>query len=261
VSMPLLEHLSAVAERLLAAPHWLLGLDYDGTLTPLAETPAAAILAFEMRELLQMFAGRIGLSTAIVSGRGLDDLRSMVGIDRLIYAGNHGCEISGPGIEFVDAVAAEKQEALAVLSELIIQSLQGIAGAFVENKELTLTIHYRLVAPELIPEVRRVVEKTLEADVHDFRLTRGTLAHEVRPPTKWNKGKAVDLIRRSACIRHPLTLYLGDDHTDEDAFEALHDDITVKVGGDPTTTKARYHLENPDRVATFLRWLERMSAK
>jgi trehalose 6-phosphate phosphatase len=261
VSVPLFDHLDAIASRLNASSHWLLGSDYDGTLTPLVGHPSRAKLSPAMRDLLHALARRATVSMAIVSGRALTDLQSMVAIERLIYAGNHGLEIHGPGLRYVDLVAVEKREATSNLAQILARKLQRIAGVFVENKGLTLTVHYRLAAPYLIPEVHRIVERVFVNDTRGFLMTHGKMALELRPTPHWNKGNAIDWIRTRPHLPNPLTLFLGDDQTDEDAFHALHDGITIRVGGDVESTKAQYHVESPTSVSTFLHWLNQVAGR
>jgi trehalose 6-phosphate phosphatase len=115
-TQPLLEHLPAIAKSLHRAPHILLFLDFDGTLAPIVEDPGMARMPTDTREALSLIALDPKISLAIISGRALSDLRLRVGLDNLIYAGNHGLEISGPGLAFIEPVAAERLKALGELS-------------------------------------------------------------------------------------------------------------------------------------------------
>ena len=69
-------------------------LDYDGTLTPIVRRPEDAELSQSMRQIIGRLAEHCPV--AIVSGRDLQDVRSVVGVDRLYYAGSHGFDIDGP---------------------------------------------------------------------------------------------------------------------------------------------------------------------
>src|SRR5882724_11963636 len=89
-----------VAERILAAPHHLLALDYDGTLTPIVEDPTQAILPMPTKQIIEALSRRGDTAVAIVSGRAHADVEELVGIPNLIYASNHGMEIGGPGMSF-----------------------------------------------------------------------------------------------------------------------------------------------------------------
>jgi trehalose 6-phosphate phosphatase len=104
--LPFLDHLPEIAARLRAAPHILLFLDFDGTLAPIVQDPSLAQMSSGVREALVRLAGSPKVSLTMISGRALWDLRLRVGLENLIYAGNHGLEISGPGMDFVEPVAA-----------------------------------------------------------------------------------------------------------------------------------------------------------
>jgi trehalose-phosphatase len=244
-----------VGEQITRAPHLLLCLDYDGTLTPIVEAPATAHLSPSVERVLRSLAGHERVSLAVISGRERADLQAHVGIPGLIYAGNHGLEISGPGCLFVEPTAAACCEALKALAADLAKNLQHIPGAFVEDKGLTLSVHYRRVAAADCQEVGRLVHATLARSKLPFRLSTGDKVHEVRPPVDWNKGSAVGWIKEQLGKPEALVIYLGDDMTDEDAFAVLAEAITVKVG-DASETAAHYRLEGPAEVQRFLEWLE-----
>ena len=88
-----------------AAPHLLLLSDYDGTLTPIVSRPEEAILSPEVRDKLCALTQKPTSSVGILSGRSLSELKSMVAIEGIYYAGNHGLEIEGPGLKFVSQPA------------------------------------------------------------------------------------------------------------------------------------------------------------
>jgi trehalose-phosphatase len=104
--------IQAVAEHTTRAPHLLLGLDYDGTLTPIVEDPSRALLKAPTRHLLESMARRNDMDIAIISGRALGDLQKLVSVPNVIYAGNHGMEIRGPAFSFVEPAANAVTQAL-----------------------------------------------------------------------------------------------------------------------------------------------------
>jgi trehalose-phosphatase len=231
-------------------------LDFDGTLTPYVEDPATASLSPHMQRVLRSLAAQPRISLALISGRSRADVQARVNLPDLIYAGNHGLEISGPGCLFVEPTAAACCEALQALAADLARQVQPIPGAWVEDKGLTLSVHYRRVTAADVPEVRRLVDATLASGNHPFHLTPGNLVYEIRPRVAWNKGTAVGWIKEQLGKPDALVIYLGDDRTDEDAFAVLGEDITVKVG-DGSATAARYQLAGPAEVRRFLEWLER----
>jgi trehalose-phosphatase len=80
---------------------------------------------------------------------------------------------------------------------------------------------------------------------------------EVRPHVDWHKGSAMSWIVGKLGKQNTLTIFVGDDRTDEDAFRSLGDGITFKVG-EPGGTSAHYHLDGPASVRGFLNWLAKV---
>jgi trehalose-phosphatase len=254
MSRPLLENLPEIGERLSAAPHVLLFADFDGTLTPIAEHPSLAYLAGDMKTLLEQLSRQSKITLAIICGRALTDLQARVGIAGLIYAGNHGLEICGPGFHFIDPEAAAQREALRQLSEKMAARMQAVAGAYVENKGLTASIHFREVADRQVDEVIRAVRAAVSPRQRQWQLTIGKMVYEIKPRVDWHKGAALHWIKDRVGKSQAQMIYLGDDFTDEDAFAALPDGITVKVGH-AEETLAKFHVANPAEAQQFLRWL------
>ena len=110
---PLFDHLSNIESRLRASRGVLLFLDFDGTLTPIVEIPYQAVLHPATRLLLERLSQNAPRSVIIVSGRALGDIRERVGLANLTYAGNHGLEICGDGLHFVEPIAVQRIKMLA----------------------------------------------------------------------------------------------------------------------------------------------------
>ncbi|MGH7597174.1 MAG: trehalose-phosphatase [bacterium] len=254
MSRPLLEKLSEIRELLDAAPHVLLFTDFDGTLTPIAEHPSLAHLSAETKTLLEQLSRQSKITLTVVSGRALADIQTRVGIAGLVYAGNHGLEICGPGFHFIDPEAAAQREALRQLSEKMFARLQAVAGAYVENKGLTVSIHFREVADRQVDDVIRAVRAAVSPRQRQWQLTIGKMVYEIKPRVDWHKGAALHWIKDRVGKPKAIAIYLGDDFTDEDAFAALPDGITVKVGH-AEETLAKFHVANPAEVQQFLQWL------
>ncbi len=248
--------LKGVGERILASPHVLLALDYDGTLTPIVNDPQDAWLAPSVRNLLGALSRRSDSDVAIVSGRAHGDLQNRVGMPHLIYASNHGSEITGPGMLFIDPGAQAAAQTLHEMALQLADRLRPIAGAAVEDKGLTLSIHHRRVAPVDIEEVWRAVLQAVEPVSDRFHITPGLQVYEVRPRVRWDKGAAVAWIKEHLGKNDSLVIYIGDDATDEDAFVALGSNaITIKVGNSATATAARFFVPSPAEVHDFLTWV------
>ncbi|OFV85016.1 MAG: trehalose-phosphatase [Acidobacteria bacterium RBG_16_64_8] len=231
-------------------------LDLDGTLAPFAPRPELVHLSARVRDALVRAARRH--LVCVVSGRSLADLKDKVCIDTIYYAADHGHRIAGPpasGID-VEIEGAKEGTMLAAATELE-RRLQHVAGVVIEVKEVTLSVHYRLVAEEERPLVRRAVADAARA-FPDLRPTEGKLVCELRPAGTWNKGRAIlwllERLGRGKSDTYPICL--GDDVTDEDMFRAVADwGIPVIVGDPARPTRARYRLGDGDEVAAFLEWL------
>jgi trehalose-phosphatase len=257
MAQPLFDATREVADRIQQAPHVLLCLDYDGTLTRFVVNPLAANLSQHVERVLLALTEQEGVSVALVSGRDRCDLQARVAIPGIYYAGNHGLEISGPGCLFVEPTAASHSGALQELAAELDKRLQAIPGALVEYKGLTISVHYRAVAADAWDEVRREVHGALANAAHPFVLTTGEKVYEIRPRVYWTKGTAVNWIRERLGKPDVLAIYVGDDISDEDSFAALPEGITVKVG-QGSDTAARYSLEGPAEVRKFLEWIEEL---
>jgi trehalose 6-phosphate phosphatase len=236
----------------------LLGLDFDGTLTPLRARPDEVMLAEPVRARLARLSASRRLTVMIVSGRSLPDLVEKVGLPGLIYAGNHGLEIQGPGLDFVEPTATALVPRLEQVTDDLRTRLAGLSGTLVEAKRLTTSVHYRNVAPGRWNDVALIVQEAVARDPARFVARAGRRVWEIRPRVSWHKGHALNWARQHLEEdANPLIFFLGDDRTDEDAFASLPDGITVKVGAPWMPTRARYRLLSPDSVYAFLEWLER----
>jgi trehalose 6-phosphate phosphatase len=243
-----------------AAPYVLLFFDYDGTLTPIVSRPEEAVLAEGVRGLLRALAGKSKISLGIISGRSLVEIKAMVGVAGIYYAGNHGLEIEGPDLKYISREAEAARTLLKDLAGKLAVALENISGIIVEDKGLSLSVHYRLVKAgeeKTVAEIFHGVTK-FPLEEGKIRLTTGKKVFEVRPPIDWNKGKAVGSIageiKAVLNLQRALTVYLGDDNTDEDAFKVLHppEGWGIYVGGENMSSAAGYYLDSPAEVAEFL---------
>jgi trehalose 6-phosphate phosphatase len=258
----LMESLPELARKIDLAKHVVVGLDFDGTLAPLQSQPDAVTLSEPVRSVLSRLASLPRVTPMIVSGRRLTDVAARVGLPDLIYAGNHGLEIRGPGLNFVEPTAAATEQRLHKVTENLRARLSDVPGVFVEAKGFTTSVHYRNVRPEHRDELARIVRESVDADATKLVLFTGHAIWEIRPRVSWHKGHAlVWTMQQLGIAASSLVFFLGDDRTDEDAFAALPDGITVKVGSPGTPTEARYWLPDPDAVRAFLVWLEEQLAR
>lgn len=176
-------------------------LDVDGVLAPIVDRPEDARVPDETREELRRLAGRYGL-VACVSGRTSTSARVIVGLDELVYVGEHGLELDR------DAPLWRSQ----------LRAFADSVDWPVEDKGLSISFHYRNVVDQEAAErtLREVAERAQGVGLVP-RFGRKVL--EVRPPVEANKGTAVRYLLEQRGLRRAL--YAGDDTTDLDAFRAL----------------------------------------
>lgn len=228
-------------------------LDYDGTLTPIVPRPEDAIMSDAMRKTVLDLSRKCTLG--IVSGRELKDVKGLVKLDEIIYAGDHGFNIDAPGAKGEKYTPAEKfLPAIAQAAEAVEADVTAIPGAWVEKKTFTLSIHYRQTPEEFEADVEKLV--TRQAKDLGLRLTSGKKVFEMRPNIDWHKGKAMHWLREKLGVDNAFTIYIGDDTTDEDAFKALDENgLGILVADKPMDTAAKAILDSPDDVERFLREL------
>ena len=242
-------------ERALEGRRAAVFLDYDGTLTPIVDTPAQAVLSEGMRATVR----RLGdcCVTAVVSGRAREDVQERVRLDNLFYAGTHGFDIVGPaGSGIHHQVGQEFLSTMAELHGRLRDALSEVPGLLLETKGHSVAVHYRLAAEDAVSEIEAVVDGLLPSSPR-LRKTHGKKVFEIRPRFDWNKGKAVEWILGALGIDR-LPLYLGDDTTDEDGFRAVAGGgFGIVVADAPRPTAAGYRLHDDAEVGEFLQRLER----
>lgn len=235
--------------------------DFDGTLSEIVNEPAAAALVDGAADALEALASLYPV--AVLSGRDLADIRERVGIPGLWYAGSHGFEMVSPdGVHHSNESAAQSIPILTNAAAELTEELSAISGVSVEHKRYAVAVHYRNAAPE--------AAGTVTAAVHDvgrrngLKVTSGRKVVELRPQVDWDKGKTLEWIIAQAAGQEPvLPIFIGDDLTDEDAFDSvLHDGVGIVVrhteDGDRATA-ARYCLDDPHRVREFIAKLSQPS--
>jgi trehalose 6-phosphate phosphatase len=213
--------LDACLTALAAAPaRGALFCDIDGTLSPIAPTPAEAIVPAETRDLLVRLGARLGL-LAFVTGRALEDGRRMIDVPGAAYVGTHGLEVrAADGSALTEPQAERYVTAIQQVTERAALDLDCEAlGVVLENKRLVLAIHYRL-APDPAATRHAILTQVVEpARAQGLAIGTGHFAFEVKPPLPFSKGSA---IRRLLATADPAAAMMcGDDLTDITAFQAL----------------------------------------
>lgn len=250
----LFDNFNAVAPRIADASHIALFLDFDGTLSRIVPVPEEAEIDPAVSSSLKTLTDRSDFSIAIISGRALADVRDRVGLKNAIYAGNHGLEIESGDLRFREPEAEALRRELRALSLQLKLALCETDGLEIEDKGLTLSVHFRRVPEPLHEWVRGVTCSTVGRS-RSFCIREGNMVLEVFPRVDWHKGRAVKWIASQALPSAPLLIYIGDDITDEDAFVAIPEGITIRVGGS-SDTAAQYRLPDVAAVGLFLQWLD-----
>jgi trehalose-phosphatase len=236
-----------IQRRIAQAARVFLFLDFDGTLAPIAPTPSLAAMPEGLRAVLQNLCERRDVVAAVVSGRALDDLIRKVGLP-VIYAGNHGLEIRGMGLEYAVPVSAKAAQQLRDCCEVLRVLLEPVTGAWIEDKQQTISVHFRQVARFRLPPLEGLVRATV-MEYPELRVRGGQEGLEIRPNIAWNKGYAARWILRQMGGNETGAICLGDDYTDEDMFHELQRGITVTIGDrSPTQSQssAQYWLAETD---------------
>jgi trehalose-phosphatase len=233
-------------------------LDIDGTLAPIAPRPELAVVPEGTRSTIQALVAQPGVAVGLVSGRAATDAWRIVGVEGLWVIGNHGAELLRPDGEIeVDPAVARFAGAMARTAAALAPVVAGVDGAILENKRWTLSVHYRAVAPAMVPMLYAAVGNIAEHE--GLSVKDGKKVIEVRPPVSVDKGTAVVALARRLGALAPgaSLLFAGDDVTDEDAFRALRETapsaITIQVAPDGNgPSQAKYRVDDPAAMSALL---------
>jgi len=242
----------------IAGRHIMLFLDYDGTLTPIVDTPDKAGISEETKSLLRDLSESPWCRLAIISGRAIKDVRAKVGLKEVVYSGNHGLEIIGPQICFTAPVSTSYKIILERIKDTLKKRLSGVKGALIEDKGMSFSLHYRLVDKKKIALVKTVFHETTAAELvrRKINIKAGEMVLEVTPATENDKGKVVLWLLAREQFRKGekqiLPIYIGDDLTDEDAFKALKNKGLTVLVGKKASSQAKYYLKDTKEVRKFL---------
>lgn len=218
---PVADVAARILEVLAHAPSALLS-DFDGTLSPIAPTPESAFLHPDLVHILPVLDAKEPLF-GIITGRAVADARHKVGMDGMLVVGNHGLEWFDGGEYRAHPAGLAAEQAIVDALAGIEEDLRGLdrdlTGIVFENKRLSASIHYRLVAdPETFDAPLAAITQR-HADALGLRMTTGKMMVELRPRAQVSKGSAVEEIVATHGLRGAV--FLGDDVTDVDAFRAI----------------------------------------
>ena len=255
--------------------------DFDGTLSEFVPDMETAAIHPAALPPLRRLASRLPL-TAVMSGRAALDLRRRIGIDGVVYVGNHGAE------QIVDGVLTETSgaESAEYLLQEILETLAQIAadpGLTLENKRYSASLHYRRAEDKAgvierlqsaLPDISdmfnasRINANPISANpnIGEFELFWGNNLIEIRRRNSVNKGVALD--RLLDAYRPEYVIFMGDDTTDADALRALRErkawgaiggfGVAVIQDGTPASVlqSADYSIDGVPDAARFLAMLD-----
>ncbi|KAH7287993.1 hypothetical protein KP509_31G006400 [Ceratopteris richardii] len=234
----------------------------------------------EMRTTVKEVAANF--PTAIITGRRRDKVYEFVHLPELYYAGSHGMDIMGPakgcngykadGLQAKDSKGNEvvlfqpASEYLSLMDEvcsILKERSKKFPGARVDHNKYCATLHFRCVSEEDWLALAQEVQTLLKA-YPELTLTQGRKVLELRPAIEWHKGKALEFLIEALGLSDPskvFPIYIGDDRTDEDAFQTLKKlgfSCSILVSTVSKDTCAAYSLQDPFEVMEFLQRLIRM---
>jgi trehalose 6-phosphate phosphatase len=260
-------------------------LDYDGTISEIVNQPERAFMTSEMRDAVRRVASLY--PTAIISGRSREKVYDFVRLPELYYAGSHGLDIVAPAnVKNASEAPNEGGEgeksapqrelhqpapwAPAVMDDVFRRATAAIAsipGATVDHNKFCVSVHYRNCENrEDWTRVKSAVDAIVASDPERLKHAEGRKVFEVKPRVAWDKGKALSYLLGQLGLENDpanakpgsvLSLYFGDDHTDEDAFDELKQfpdgaGCGVIVSSVPKPSCASFSVKNPSEVLTFL---------
>ena len=252
-------------KELVATRRPVVFLDFDGTLSDITAHPDSATLVDGAAEALRALAEQCPV--AVISGRDLADVRERVKVDEVWYAGSHGLELMAPDRTYHEnAGAADLIGTLARAACRLAEMIGDISGIELEHKRFAVAVHYRNADPADIDRVTAAVRSLGRSE--GLRTTAGRKVIELRPNLYWEKGTTLnwllERIHASDCATDAarvLPIYIGDDITDEDAFDAVQfDGVGIVVRHDEhgdRPSAALFSLESPSTVVEFIGRLAR----
>ncbi len=241
----------------------LLLLDYDGTLVEIAPRPELAIPSPELLEVLTRLTAQKDVAVMVVSGRPLKELLDFLPVPGLNFVGSHGGEGRVADWHWVKRNTAGPAGEPDRLAQDLASRLKGFRGWRLEQKPLGVALHYRQAPSDQAESILSVLENWVQEVLNPgpFEVIWGRRVLEVLPQGV-SKGAAIREILTTPGYSDLLPVYLGDDTTDESAFQALKGiGLTVKVGTAGAVTAADHSLADPVAVLAFLTFLARLEEK
>lgn len=236
----------------LRSGRWALFLDIDGTLLDIAPGPDEVVIPVTLARDLALVRERFGGAVALISGRTIESIDRMLAPLRLAAAGQHGAQMRYAAEEPVIAAAAIDLSPL----RRRLTPVTAVAGVEIEDKGMSLAIHYRKA--ETHPgKLRDWIVETVGDLGDELEIIRGRRVIEIKP-RGISKATAVSAFMAKPPFQGRQPIFIGDDKTDEDGFRAAiaAGGLAVQVGPRQSALATRW-MENPSAVR---RWLAELAA-
>lgn len=227
-------------------------LDFDGTLVDLIDRPDQVTADPPLRELLLHLHDFLDGRLAIVSGRSLGQLDRILGpvAHEISLSGSHGCEFRIDG----HSSMADRPDRLSDVAAAFRPLLDRFPGTILEEKTLGVAFHFRLAERPGAAEQAALDVAAEYIGTGGLVVQEGKMMVELRVGGR-DKGQAVTrlMTQRGLRMEHGTPLFVGDDLTDESAFEAaVRMDGHGVLVGPARDTAASYRLSDPAAVRLWL---------
>jgi trehalose 6-phosphate phosphatase len=247
-------HLGPLARRLAASRALYVASDFDGTLAPIATHPDQARLPERTRRAIVRLRDLPGARVAVISGRGLGDLRRQIRIDGVWLAGSSGLETTGRDGPRIEIPAAHRVPA--ELTAELADWCRRFPGSWLEDKGVAFSAHYRAVPEKLQPSFGAGLRRRVRPFARAARLVAGKKVFEILPALARDKSHALDrwLPRRP---KRAVIFFFGDDANDEPLHRRVRRLRGIAVAVGRVRSRAEFVVPGPTDVAWFLEWLGR----
>jgi trehalose 6-phosphate phosphatase len=246
-------HFRSPQSAILTEKKLVLFLNYDGTLTPLVDKPDEAQVEDEMKKIIAELSKRY--LVVIMTGRDPQEVKRDIGIDQVIYAGNHGFDILGQRFSMLQTKGLRMKPIVRAISEKLQSELGDVKGLTFEEKKFNVAIHYRHADNTKYEHVKKTIESAV-SQYKSLRLMGGQKVFEILPNVDWGKGSAIRWILKTNKIRwsKASVFYIGDDLTDEFAFRTIRTRGTaILVSDEDRESAAHFRLKDIGEVKEFLK--------
>jgi trehalose 6-phosphate phosphatase len=232
-------------------------LDYDGTLADFAKTPDDIHPDQELIDLLKKLNNDPRIQPAVISGRRLSHIRTLIPITGIWLAGTYGIELIDPTGARINRTDYDKvRPVLDKIKPQWQELTQTHPDLYLEDKGWSLALHAKFVdlltAEKILQQAQNILD-TVEIPSENFRILGGHKFLEIAPLLA-NKSLTIEYLLTRNPLEGALLIYIGDDDKDEEAFKALfkYHGVAIKVCNQPCDTKAQLQINNTNSVRQFL---------